>query len=172
MKGQFSQGNPCFRHARILGKIADELLQRRLRFFVAFRGLHQTFLQSQIGTNLFVASLLLQLGVVNQETGVVAKLQPAAGGIEERSFCPGRIGMRDLFESRGRGIKPLRQIVRLRGQKIDASQQRRLRMQQTCVIQDRNCLIEMAVLDFKLCKLKKGTCDHGGFDGSVPQVGK
>ncbi|PYI47115.1 MAG: hypothetical protein DMF10_07535 [Verrucomicrobia bacterium] len=63
-------------------------------------------------------------------------------------------------------------MVRLRGQKIDASQQRRLRMQQTCVIQDRNCLIEMAVLDFKLCKLKKGACDHGGFDGSVPQVGK
>src|SRR6266581_1472989 len=99
VKGQLGQGNRCLRQARIFGKITNELLQRCFRFFVAFRRLHQSFLQSQSGASLFIASLLLQLAVINQETGLVAKVQPATGGIKERNSRPRQIGMRDLFKS-------------------------------------------------------------------------
>ena len=102
---------------------------------------------------------------------MVAKVQPATGGIKEPNSRPRRIGMRDLFKSRCRGIKPLCQVMRLRRQKIGSSQQSRFGMQQTRVIQDRNRLIEMPVFHFKLCKLKKSRCDRRRFDAGASQVG-
>ena len=65
MKGQFRQADQRFRDPRILRKIMNELLQRSCRFFVAFCRLHQAFLQSQVGTRLFVATQFFQVTVIS-----------------------------------------------------------------------------------------------------------
>src|SRR6266403_6282915 len=61
--------------------------------------------------------------------------------------------MCDLFKGRSRHLKSLGQILRLRNEQIDSIEQRRFRMQEARITQDRNRLIEMSILHFKLRKL-------------------
>ena len=80
--------------------------------------------------------------------------------------------MRDLFKSRGGCVESFRQIIHVCGQKIDPSQHSRLGMQQTRLIQNRDRLIQMPVIHFKLCKLKQSGCDRRGFGTGASQIGK
>src|SRR5262249_1098798 len=74
MKRQLGQANPRLRYPRICWKIVNESFQRSRCFFVCFGSLHQTFLQPQIGTRLFVASLFFQLVVIGKEASVISDL--------------------------------------------------------------------------------------------------
>ena len=80
--------------------------------------------------------------------------------------------MRDLLKPSGSGIESPRQILRLRRQKVDPRQQSRLGAQQACVVQNCECFIKMAVVDFEFCKLEKSRGNSRRFDPCAPQICK
>src|SRR5215475_14369286 len=117
MKGQFCQADQSFRHAKILGKIMNELLQRFCRFFVALGSLQQALLQSQLGTRFFVTAQFFQITVISEKTCVVTELEPAGGRVKNRNLRPRRPRTRDFVKYPRSSGKASRKLLAPRGDK-------------------------------------------------------
>src|SRR5437899_12425347 len=70
--------------------------------------------------------------------------------------------MPDLFKSRGGCLKSPRGILRLSGEQVDSVKQRRLWLQRTGVIQNRDRLVKMPIFHLEFCKLYKSGRDRRG----------
>src|SRR5512133_627081 len=103
---------------------------------------------------------------------MVTELKPAGGRVEKSNLCPWRPGTRDLFKIRGSSAKSFRKVLRLGGKEIDLGKQRRRGMKRARVIQNRNRLIEVFVLDFESCELDQSRGDGLRFDPRVTKVCK
>src|SRR6266853_55697 len=64
----------------------------------------------------------------------------------------------------------LREILRLRREKIDLIEQLRFRMKHVRIIQNRNRLFEMSIFQFQLCKLQQSRRERRRFYLAVAQI--
>ena len=103
---------------------------------------------------------------------MVTELKPAGGRIEKRNLCQWRPGTRNLFKIRGSFAKSFREVLRLRGKEIDVGKQRRRGMKRARVIQNRNRLIKVFVLDLESCELDQSRSDGLRFDPRVTKICK
>src|SRR4026208_810714 len=103
---------------------------------------------------------------------MVTELQPTGGCVKKRNLCPWRPRTRDLFKIRGSSAKSFRKILRLGGKEIDLGKQRRRGMKRARVIQNRNRLIEVFVLDFESREFDQSRGDGLRSDPGVTKICK
>ena len=91
MKSQLGQGDPCFRDARTLRKIANEFSKGILGLRLALRGLHRPFLEEKIALHAPLSRIVTDLAIVGCKLRGAIEPQPAKRRVEE---CVAGMGRR------------------------------------------------------------------------------